>query len=305
VIIAHQICDDPDVTVVYGNQFSTVMLATEEIYHDCGIPALCHAQMPTIVEKGYENIFQHTPNVYIFANGFADAAQQVTGIKSVAIMHDKDAFQQGFAEAFRDRCNEIGIEITSYQGVTADAPDYSAVLTKIKGEDPDALFRATVGASRMLIPKQMKELGMRQKDLVVEAYQIASEYLAGAGEAGVGTLSVAASPPSGHPRDDIFQEWATTFEAKYGNKPDPEHIWHYQATKVLADAIERAGSTDKQAIIAALRETDYPGPAYDVAFNEKGGLKGGMLWFWEVKPGPEFEAIAEYDARAAKWTSLE
>ena len=76
--------------------------------------------------------------------------------------------------------------------------------------------------------------------------------------------------------------------------PEPFCNYYYDAMFIIADAIERAGTTDRESIIEALRTTDYQGITMRYAFDEEGRLKNPVAFVFELKPGGTWELVTTW-----------
>jgi branched-chain amino acid transport system substrate-binding protein len=84
----------------------------------------------------------------------------------------------------------------------------------------------------------------------------------------------------------------SAFQEKYGKEPSSWAALAYDATYVVAEAIERAGSTDRAAVADAIRQTaDFDGVSGTISFDEDGN-RVGELTFQRVEDG-EFVVITE------------
>jgi branched-chain amino acid transport system substrate-binding protein len=61
--------------------------------------------------------------------------------------------------------------------------------------------------------------------------------------------------------------------------------YSYDAVYVIAEAIKRAGKPDRAAIAAEMPATNYPGLTGQIAFDEKGDVKGAAISMFKVVDG--------------------
>lgn len=289
VIVAHSFCDDPEIVAVYAHGYSGTTIPTMPIYNECGLPQVSHGSNPRITSEGYGHIFQNIADDSLSGQAAADFLFKELGITTIAIIHNKTMWGEGVAELTKKACEAHGMEITSYQGVDADAADYSAVLTKVKAENPEALYTGMYVESARL-RKQMMALGMG--DIVYMGAELTNtEYMNSVGEEGVGAYTATAAPSV--EMSEKSKAFAERCKASFGLPPEPWAFYGYEGIFIIADAIERAGSTDGEAIIKALRETDLEGAGmdYHFGFDEKGRLTEPRTYIYECTEPNEFELI--------------
>ena len=87
-------------------------------------------------------------------------------MKSVAIVDDSTAYGQGLANEFEKTAKSLGMNVVSHDATNDKAVDFRAILTKIKGENPDAIMYGGMDATGGPVQaKQAKQLGLRAKVL--------------------------------------------------------------------------------------------------------------------------------------------
>ena len=288
VNVAHSFCGNPDVVAVLGHAYSGVTIPALPVYNECRLPVIVHGTNPKITELGFDNVVQNTPNDLITGQAAADHAKDELGIKSVAIIHNKSMWGAGVASVFKMRCEELGITVTSFQGVDPEDVDFTPVLTKVKSENPDAVYFAGY-TEQGLMRKQMVQLGMTQKWLAAEA--TSSEYIDITGEAGIGTISATAAPPLDFRQEMI--DFAKRFEAKYNKLPESWSSYYYDMVYAIADAITKANSDKREDIVQALKKIDVPSVIYPqgLQFDSHGRVVHPVTFIYELGSDLKYKTI--------------
>jgi len=292
---ANAFCDREDIVAVLGHSYSGVTFAALPVYEACGMPVVVHGTNPKITELGYENVVQNTPNDFITGQAAADHAKDELGITKVAVIHNKSLWGAGVAQVFEARCKEIGIEVTSYQGIDPEDVDFTPVLTKVAQENPDAVYFAGY-TEQGLMRKQMVGLGMTQKWLAAEA--TSSEYIEITANDGVGTISATAAPPLDFRQEMI--DFDARFFAKYQKHPESWSSYYYDMVYVVADAINRAGSAERADIVKQLKNVDIPSIIYPAGlqFDASGRVKNPVTFIYELTPELVFKTIYVWEGEA-------
>lgn len=288
VNVAHSFCSDPEISGVMVDPYSGMAFAAMPVYHDCGMPVINHGSNPKITELGFENAIQTNPNDLITGQAAADYAFEKMGVKSVAIMHNKSMWGQGVAVVFKQRAEELGIKVTSYQGIDPTDVDFTPVLTEIKQQDPDAFYFAGY-VEQGLIRKQMVQLGMRQKFIAGEA--TSSEYIDVVKDMGVGTITATGAPPLDY-RPEIIA-FDQRFFAKYGKHPESWAPYYYDRVYAFADIITKAGSDKREDIVKQLHNVDIPSIIYPkgVQVDESGRAKHPVTFIYELQPDLKYKLV--------------
>lgn len=177
---------------------------------------------------------------------------QEEGIAKVAITYVNNDYGVGIANAFKREFEKIGGTITGFQKHEEKKNSYRSELATLAGGDADALVLiAYAGDSGIKIVRQSLENGFFEKfigtdglrdNLLLE--EIGNDNLKG---------SIFSSPTS-PPNSEAGKRFEDAYTAKHGSSKDKFFIQQsYDATFLLALAIEKAGSTDRTAIRDSLR----------------------------------------------------
>jgi branched-chain amino acid transport system substrate-binding protein len=150
----------------------------------------------------------------------------------------------------------------SYSGADAD---FKAVLTQIRSQKPDAIFATGYYTEAAIIVRQARELGMNMPILGGDGW--VGDPLANGREALKNTYI--SNHYSGDNPAPIVQNFVAAYRQRFGRDPDAIAALAYDAVKVLADAIRRAGTTDGMKVRDALASADVPGVTGQLKMNAK------------------------------------
>ena len=168
-----------------------------------------------------------------------------------------------------------------HEASTATTTDFKAVLTKIKGLNPDYLFWGGMDDTAASLVKQMKELGMTTK-LASADGPCTKKFIDLAGDAAEGVVCSQAGMPLSKMAKGA--EYSANYEKTFaGQKVQIYSPFAYDAVYALAEAMKIAGSTDREAIAAAMPKVSFPGLTGQVAFDEKGDIKNGAISIFQVR----------------------
>lgn len=275
------------VVAVIGHICSGATKSALGIYNEAGIPAVSpSATNPPLTQSGdYPNFFRTIASDDAQAETDAAFIDQNLGLKKVAVLHDKQDYGKGFADFSVTALEARGIEIVLYEGITAGAVDYSAVLTKIANSDAEGLVYGGYHPEASKLVQQMNQMGLDipfvSDDGVKDDtfIQVAGEFAEG----------VYASGPMDTSANPMSQKAVADHKSKWNEDPGAFFINAYAAAILLFEAIESAGSTDGAAIMKALR-TDYVDtPLGKISFDEKGDAIGVGFAVYQVQNGSYVE----------------
>lgn len=206
---------------------------------------------------------------YIYRVCFSDSYQGVVGANfinkkfsgaKVALLTDAASdYSQGLAKSFQETYEELGGQVVASESYQSKDTDFQAVLTSLKSKDFDVLYVPGYYEEVGLIIKQAREMGLTQP--IVGGDGFASEKLAQlAGSAANLSDVFYTSHFSSNSTEADVQAFIKAYTDKYGSAPDTFAALGYDAAKLLIAAVEKAGSTDPEAVTKALAETtDFDG----------------------------------------------
>ncbi|MCB1507253.1 MAG: branched-chain amino acid ABC transporter substrate-binding protein [Hyphomicrobiaceae bacterium] len=183
----------------------------------------------------------------------------------VAILHDKTAYGQGLAVETQAAYNAAGKTEVMFEAITAGEQDYNAIVSRMKAENIDIVYLGGYHTEAGLIVRQMREQGMDTVLISGDAL-VTNEYWAITGDAGEGTLMTFSPDPRANP---AAADLVARFTAD-GVDPEGYVLYTYAAIQVWAQAVEAAGSTDYEAVAAAISGGTFPTVLGEFSFDENG-----------------------------------
>lgn len=288
-LIAQRFCDDNAIVAVFGHLNSGVTIPASPIYSECDLAVVTTSTNPRVTEGGFTNIFQIMGNDYV--QGKLPASHALSkGVKKAAIIHDKTAFGQGVGDIFTAAFKEGGGEVTSVSGVAATDVDFSAVLAAVKLQNPDAIYYGGGMPAGGLILKQARALGLNAQFVGADTVFL-PDFISTAGkDAAEGAIVTnAAAPFDASPE---LGDFAKKYKSAYNEDAGPYSSYGYTMGKVLIEAIKGAGSTERAALVSALKKTNYNSIIGNIQFDEKGALINPVLYLYQVKGG-DFKLIGD------------
>jgi len=253
-----RLIDAEGVVGVVGSYGSSLSMAGGEVSEKAGIPVVGCSPTNPLVTKGKAYYFR-----VCFIDPFQGAvmakyAVDDLGAKTAAIIQDvAQDYSVGLSFYFREKFIELTgdpksiVAFSSYQ--TGDQ-DFTAQLTDVISKNPDVIFSSGYYGEAALLAKQARELGYEGVLLGGDAWD-APELIEIGGDAAEGLTFSTHYDPQGA-TTPASKQFVDLYEAKYGRAPNAFAALGYDAYMLLVDAIERAGSTDGDAIRDALASTD-------------------------------------------------
>jgi branched-chain amino acid transport system substrate-binding protein len=255
---AQKLIQRDGVVALLGEVASSRSMAAAPEAQRAGIPMISPASTNVKVTEIGDYVFRTCFIDPFQGSVMARFAFSELGARRVAILFDfKQDYSVGLADAFRETFRQLGGEIVADERYTSGDIEFRAQLTTIRGASPDALFVPGYYTELGLIAKQARELGMSMPLLGGDGWD-SEKTLEIGGKAVEGDyFSTHYSAESDDPR---VRSFVLRYKEHYGGVPDAMAALGYDAAKLLADAIGRAGTTAGPALRDAIAATrDFGG----------------------------------------------
>ena len=272
------------ISVSVGGYCSGATLPTLPIFDKAGVPMLIPAA------NSNELVAQKLPKVFLI-NGTgtqqADAAMKYmtkVGAKKVALMDDNTSYSKDIADLTAKLLGSgQGPTLAGRDSVTPGESDYSANVNTVLKTNPDFIYWTGYYQEGGLIIRQLRQAGYKGQVMVADGSVDGklAEIAGGTNAAGV-TATMTQTP------DTIpgAETWISDYKAKFNAEPGPYSTQSYDAVRVAAEAITKAGSADGDAVTKALEAIDgfqiFSGP---LKFTPEHTLSSGGFLILEVKDG--------------------
>lgn len=277
---------DAKINGVVGHLNSGTTIPASKIYNDHSIPQISpSATNPKYTQQGYKGAFRVVANDGQLGGALGRYAATTLKAKNVAIIDDRTAYGQGVADEFAKAAKAAGINIVGRQYTNDKATDFNAILTAIKGKQPDLVFFGGMDAVGGPMLRQMKQLGINAKFMGGDG--ICTEQLPSLAAGAMGDGQVVCAEAGGV--EDSGKKAMETFRADYKKKFGTEVKLYapyvYDAVMVMTDAMQRANSAEPAKYLPELAKTSYQGVTGKIEFDARGDMKQGTLTLYTYDAG--------------------
>ncbi len=219
----------------------------------------------------------------------AQFAIETLGAQKAAILYDmNNDYSTGLTKAFQDTFESLGGRMVAIESYAGGDKDFNAQITKIKAAAPDVLFIPDYYNTISLVIKQVRNQGLNVTMLGADGWD---ELTGQAGDEAIGSyFSNHYSPDADDP--DV-QEFVRKYRSRYNVTPNALAVLGYDATYILLEAIERAGTTDPQKVKVAMMQTDRKFVTGHIKFDEQRNPVKSVTMLKIVK-GPDGKLTTEY-----------
>ena len=278
---------DAKVSGVIGHLNSGTTIPASKIYSEAGVPQISpSATNPKYTRQGYKTAFRVVADDVHLGGTLGRYAVSQVKAKSIAVIDDRTAYGQGVADEFEKAAKAAGATIVGREFTTDKATDFMPILTTLKAKKPDVIFFGGMDAVGGPMLKQMKALGITAKYMGGDGI-CTTELVKLAGDAMADGQVVCAEAGG---VDGALKKGMDDFGVRYKKRFNDDVKLYapyvYDAVMVMADAMQRAKSSDPAKYLPELAKTQgYKGVTGTIAFDEKGDIKNGALTLYTYKAG--------------------
>src|SRR6201996_8030171 len=262
---AERLITQENVCAVIGTYQSAVAVTVSQTCERYQIPFVsAENSSPSLHRRGLKYFFRPSPHDEMYSAAmfdFFDAMKKKgTKIETLALFHEDTIFGTDSGNSQVKLAAERGYKIVADIKYRANSPSLSAEVQQIKAANPDVLMPSSYTTDGILLVKTMAELGYKANAIVAQdagfsekaLYDAVGDKLHGVISRGSFSLDLAAKRPMVGKINAMFKE-------KSGKDFNDYSSRQFMALIVMADAINRAKSTDGDKIREALVATDMAG----------------------------------------------
>lgn len=299
VAVARRLVNDPAVLAIVGHFNSGVTIPTSEVYKDVNLAMVSPGSTnPRVTERGLANVNRVCGRDDVQGPVGAEFAVEDLKAKRILVVHDKTAYGQGIAQAFRDRVTALGGQVVGFIG-TEEKTNFQSLILQMRALKPDLVYFGGIYDQGGVLLKQMRErkidaIFMGPDGLESSAFiDIAQSAAAGA------YYTTVAGPVEKYP---AAKEFADAFTARFGRAPEAFALYAYDAARVVLAGIEAAIAKNegrrptRTQVAEAIRAVQLDGITGPISFNENGDRATADYWiihFTEAKyPGTAIKSIS-------------
>jgi branched-chain amino acid transport system substrate-binding protein len=268
VSVVTKLITQDQVAAVIGEVASSNSLAAAPVCQREKVPMITPASTnPQVTQVG--DFISRICFIDPFQGGvMAKFAANTLKAKKAAILWDaKSDYSKGLREFFKNTFTQLGGQIVAEPSFSKGDSDFNAQLNSIKGADPDVIFVPGYYTEVGTIARQARDQGITVPLIGGDGWD-SPKLFEGAGKALEGCYF--SNHYSAENQAPAVQNFIKAYKAKYSGKtPDAMAALGYDAGKILADAIKRAGGTDSSALRDAIAQTkDFAGVTGTITLDE-------------------------------------
>ena len=263
-------------SLIVGHRSSDMTRAVTDIYAAANIIQITPSSTnPEITEQGIHGLFRvcgRDDQQAVLAGSYL---KQFWAKQAIGIIHDKSSYGSGLARATQKYLNDRGLREILFHGFEPGKLDYSSLLNEVKRREIDVLYVGAYSAESALIVRQARDAGIHFQLVSGDALHNSDFWLI-ADDAGKNAMFTFDIDPRSRPQaDTIVQRFR-----KQGYEPEGYTLHTYATIQIWAQAVEKAGSADYDAVARVMHELEFETVLGSVAFDLKGDLRShSYTWY--------------------------
>ena len=287
-----------DIVAYLGGFGSPVHAAATAVAEQNQIAYLCVATaLQSLHEQGYQYYFSpfpKSPDIAVSVFELLDTIPEADRPSNVGIFQEATDWGEELGALWESAAAEFGYEVVFHETYAPGSTDFTDLILGAQAADVEIALSLPTPPDGFALYQQMGELGFKAPfNLVVRAADVPTWNDLGAAGEGV-LLSAGWHPALGFPG---IEEMNQRHIDEEGRPADPIVGGSYSLIQILADAIERAGTLEHQAVRDAIAATDLMTVAGQITFREDGTspitnplmqrIEGGVQLVWPAEAATE------------------
>jgi branched-chain amino acid transport system substrate-binding protein len=262
---AERLITQEKVVALIGAYQSAVTKTASQAAERLRVPYVCSdSSSPTLTERHFKYFFRVSPHDGTMARNqfeFLKDLEKKTGkkVKTVAVVYENTEFGANVAKMQKKYAKEFGYEVVADIAYPANASDVTSEVGKIISAKPDVVMHAAYITDAILFTKTFKEMNLAPQGFLTMAGYVESDYLPTVKSDGNYFLVRSTFALDLAKKKPMVGQVAELYQKKYKIPMGENTARSFSAPFVLADAFNRAKSTDHEAVVKALLETNIPG----------------------------------------------
>lgn len=257
---------------VVGHFCSSSTIPASEIYDEAGIIAITPGSTnPAVTERGLSAMFRMCGRDDQQGIVAGDYIVDVLKGKKVVVLHDKDTYGQGLADATKAQLVKRGVTPVLYEGLTRGEKDFSTIVTKIRGAGADVVYFGGLHPEAGPLVRQLREQGLKDVKFMSDDGIVTDELVTTAGGPQFvdGVLMTFGADPRLLPDSKtVVDEFR-----KKGTEPEGYTLYAYASVQTLAAAFNGAKSNKGEEAAKWLKANPVKTVMGEKTWDAKGDLK--------------------------------
>ena len=289
---AKQLIEEDKVLAIIGPSTSGETMKIKSVAEEAKTILLSCAAAEVIVNPVAKYVFK-TPQMDKHAVIKIFEQMKAMNLSKAGVLSSNTGFGKAGKEQIEKLAPEYGIQIVANEVYDKAATDLTAEVTKVKASGAEAIINWSIEPAQSIVIKNARQIGF--KGQIFQSHGFGNiKYVEAAGEAAegvifpAGRLLVADALPNNHPQKAVLMKYKKDYEAMFKEDSSTFGGHAYDAMLILTKAIEKAGSTDKEALrnaIEGLKGVVGTAGIFNFSAQDHNGLDINSFEMLTVKKG--------------------
>jgi len=291
VQLAEKLITDDKVDFLFSPFGSGAAKAASTVAEKNGVPMLASsASSAEVFDQGYKNLFGLYTDNSTLSEPIADLVTgKIPEVKRVAILARNDLYPLSLAHEFEKSATKRNLDVVYFERYAIGTLDHAAALTQLAATRPDWIVITGYINDLILVRKQLADLRVDSRVLTMINGPAYDEWISAAGKLSENVTTASwFHPILSYQSDDVFGSTARfveLFHKKYGSYPDFTQASGAAVGVILQQAIERAASTDRDAVRAELKKGGFKTFFAPVSFGSNGMADSYVPPVYQIQDG--------------------
>lgn len=282
---------DWGMVALIGDITSKPSVAIAELAAQDGVPMITPTGTQLNITEAGSNIFRVCFTDPYQGEVMAKFAKENLNANTVAVMvNNSSDYSDGVANSFAKEAERLGLQVVAREGYSDGDKDFRAQLTKIVSLNPDVLFVPDYYEQDSLIAIQAREVGITSTILGPDGWDGVVKTVDKSSYSAIEGVYFA-NHYSVKDEAEKVQNFINNYKAKFNDEPSAFSALAYDAVYIVKEAIEKAGTTDKEALAKAIKEADFNGVTGHLTFDDKNNPVKGVTIIKIVDGDYTFDSV--------------
>lgn len=270
VPIATKLIEKDKVVVGISCSYSGASRAAAGIFQAAKVPYIAaYAVHPDITKAG-NYVFRTSFMGEVQGRAGAKLAGEDLGLKNAVLITLNNDFGQSLAAGFKEKAGKYGVKIINEYSYAISDRQFGPIIARIRADKPNVIYATGYFFTAAPLITQLRAAGIKAVVIGQEGFD-SQTFIDIAGESAEGviiTTSLDRDSSTSETRNFIRE-----YENKYNHKTDMVAASSHTAVMVAVEAMKKAGCTDKDAIRAAIAQTNIRVSTGNISFNRLGEVR--------------------------------
>ncbi len=284
--LAPKALDDGIVGLV-GPAFSGETADTGATWEEAGIPFVsASATRVALADNGWTTFHRVLADDGFQGPGVANFIVKGLSAEKVAVIDDASEYGKGLADELATAVTAAGAEVAVREAVAAvgtEIPNYSSVVSAIKGADVDAVFYGGYYAQSGAFAKQLQDGGVTA-DFVSGDGSLDQAFIDGAGAAADGSFLSCTCALVNESATGAAATFFTDYSTKFNVDPGTYSAEGFDSATVFINGV-KDGNTTSADLLSYADAVNFPGISKTIQFEENGNISGGTVLMYKIEDG--------------------